>query len=172
MKLTNNETKVANVLAKGIVIILAIFFYFIRLIFKSLYRLKRFLFRLAIVIFIFYNAYTVLHLVVYAPYSNASEFRRVEKPLTEKEQIINYVIDRFGKDSQDALKVFKCESGLRPDAVGHNTNGSSDYGIAQINSIHSVPGRFLLDWRTNIDIAYKIFSEQGWTPWTCRKVLE
>lgn len=172
MKLTKQEKKIADILAKIIVIELAILFYILRFFVKTTYKLKRYLFRLAIVIFIFYNAYPVLHLVAYAPYANASEFRYTQKPQTEQEQIVNYIYDRFGKDSSDAFKVFKCESGLRPHAFHQNWTDNWDYGIAQINTVHKVPERFLYDWHVNIDVAYVIFKEQGWTPWTCKYVLK
>lgn len=170
-KLTSTEMKVSLLIAKFIVVILAILAYTLRAIVITLFKLKRWLFRIAIVILITHSAFSTLTQITYAPYAHATEFKRIEKPLTEKEQIINYVFDRFGKDAEDALAVFKCESGLRANAIGHNTNGSTDYGVAQINSIHQVNGNYLLDYRTNIDIAYQIFSEQSWRPWTCSRVL-
>ena len=176
-KLTNREESAALILAKGIVILVAIVAYFIRLVFSTLFKLKRTLYKLAIIILLVNSALTALNTVAYAPYANASEFQYTKVPVTEKEQIVNYIYDRFGKDAPDALKVFKCESGLRPDAMNTNWSktpgvaSSYDYGVAQINTVHNVDKSFLLDWHTNIDVAYKIFSEQSWTPWTCKWVL-
>ena len=178
MKLSRNESIIVNYLALLIGLILFVIIYFFRLIFKLLFKLKRWLFRLAIVIFILYNGMITHTFYVNAPYANASEFQYTQKPQTEKEQIVKYIYDRFGSNAPEALKVFKCESGLRPDAVNTNWSktpgvaSSYDYGIAQINSVHQVGKNYLLDWHTNIDVAYKIFSEQGWTPWVCRYVLK
>lgn len=86
---------------------------------------------------------------------------------SEQATIIAYIRQVFGKDADDAIKVARCESKLNPLAVGHNTNGSTDTGIFQINSIHGVNGYFLTNWRTNVDIAKTIFDRNGWNAWTC-----
>ena len=62
------------------------------------------------------------------------------------------------------------ESGGNPKAVNHaNRNGSSDYGLFQINSVH---GSLLKqgDWRDPVDnakMALKVYRDAGnkWTPW-------
>jgi hypothetical protein len=78
----------------------------------------------------------------------------------------------WGSEADNALAVFKCESGLKGDAINKaNTNGSIDYGFSQINSIHGIPSKWLLNWRTNITIAYQMWSEQGWRPWVCARKL-
>lgn len=79
----------------------------------------------------------------------------------------------FGKDAEKALKVFQCESGLRPKAYNKNTNGSIDVGLAQINSIHGVNKRFLENPSINIRVAKQLFDEQGGSfgPWVCAKKL-
>lgn len=39
--------------------------------------------------------------------------------------------------NQDVLRaILRIESGLKPDAVGRNTNGTVDVGIGQMNSMH------------------------------------
>lgn len=179
MKLTSNEQQIANVIAKGIVIVLAIFAYLIRLIFKLLYRLKRYLFRLAIVIFIFYNALTVLHMVAYAPYANASEFQYTQKPQTEHEKIVNYIIEVFGKYSDQALKIANCESHLNPLAKNDNTTWGGvgqDLGLFQLNVVYqrvSNPA-FLYDYKVNTNMAWVIFKNSGynWHLWSCKYVLK
>lgn len=64
-----------------------------------------------------------------------------------------------------------CESGGRPNATHLNNDGSMDYGLMQINSIHRkrVGGDLnaLLDPETNVRVAHDIFVEQGFTPWVC-----
>jgi hypothetical protein len=106
--------------------------------------------------------------------SPVSDAKVIEVP------VIKYVIPQtvqdeicsvFGKDCADAIRVFTCESGLRPSAHGVNTNGSTDTGIAQINSVHSIPEKYLKNQHVNIQIAYQIFQEQHWAPWTCARKL-
>lgn len=68
-----------------------------------------------------------------------------------------------------ALKVATAESGLDPKAVNNaNKNGTSDYGLFQINSIHKPTAQEKTDPYANAKRAYKIFQEAGnkWTPWS------
>ena len=82
------------------------------------------------------------------------------------------IIDRvFGKDAPEAKKVFTCESHLKADATHKNNDGSLDVGIAQINSVHSIPESYLKNPMINILVAKQIFDAQGWNPWTCKKAL-
>lgn len=86
--------------------------------------------------------------------------------LSEKEQIIQYITQVFGKDAPDAFNILYCENrGLRPDAVNYNRNGSIDEGIFQINSIHKQTD--MTNWKKNIDFAYKLFKRGGWSQWSC-----
>lgn len=68
-----------------------------------------------------------------------------------------------------AVTVARAESGWRPDASHVNSNGSTDHGLWQINSVHAS----LLaagDWRdpvANARMAYAVSSGgANWTPWT------
>lgn len=69
-----------------------------------------------------------------------------------------------------AVAVAGAESGYNPTATNHNTNGSTDYGLWQINSTHAdlLGGH---DWRdpaTNAWMAYQVWRQAGgsWTPWS------
>lgn len=66
-----------------------------------------------------------------------------------------------------AIMCFYTESKLNPNAYNFNSNGTGDYNIAQINSVHisKYGDKFMHDWKENIRIAYKIYKEQGWKPW-------
>jgi len=90
-------------------------------------------------------------------------------PIEYRKQIVR---DVFGKDADDAIKVFMCE-GLRSNKCndGLNKNGSFDCGVAQINSVHGIARKWLLNPEINIRVAYQIFQAQGWNPWTCKYVL-
>lgn len=75
-------------------------------------------------------------------------------------------------DPVEATAVILAESGGKPTITNRNNNGSVDYGLWQINSIH----RGLLaanDWRDpagNTRMAVAIYREAGgWTPWVAWK---
>lgn len=89
-------------------------------------------------------------------------------PLTEDQQ---YLCNKFGKDCKTALAIFRAESGLNAKAINVNTNGSVDFGCMQINSVHlkniDTTKINLLNCRDNIDVAYKIFTQQkNFNAWT------
>lgn len=89
--------------------------------------------------------------------------------LTEKEQIINYIVEVFGEDAPEAFNVLHCENrNLDPKAINHNRNGSQDLGIFQLNNRYW-GGEENLNWKTNIDKAKIVFDRAGksWKPWTC-----
>lgn len=68
-----------------------------------------------------------------------------------------------------ALAVAKAESGLNPRAVNNkNKNGTSDYGLFQINSIHKPTAQEKVDPYANAKRAYQIWKDAGgkWTPWS------
>jgi len=95
----------------------------------------------------------------------------------DKQAIIAAIQETFGKDAEQAIRIASCESGIRSEAIGHNSNGSRDYGIFQINSVHfgKIPVKdkvaYLLNADNNIALAYQIYQRQGWNPWVCKKVL-
>lgn len=74
---------------------------------------------------------------------NASRVEKIKKQLTtedfqmEKEETIPEMITRIAKkngvDPNLAIRVAKCESGLNPNAVNENTDGTTDRGLYQIN---------------------------------------
>lgn len=69
-----------------------------------------------------------------------------------------------------ALAISWAENGSRKcDRVSPaNSNGTKDYGVFQINTIHAWRGN-LTDCKENIRIAKEIFDEQGWSPWSVYK---
>lgn len=73
-----------------------------------------------------------------------------------------------------AQAVATAESGRRPTAVnGKNTNGSTDFGLWEINSIHRPrferetgrPWSDIQDPNANTEFAVILQREQGWRPW-------
>lgn len=71
------------------------------------------------------------------------------------------------------IQVMKCESGLRPDAINKNKNGTFDIGIGQINDVHSkrISRQDRMDFVKNIDFVYKLYQEQNLRPWVCAHKL-
>lgn len=68
-----------------------------------------------------------------------------------------------------ALAVATAESGLNPRAVNNkNRNGTSDYGLFQINSIHKPTAQEKVDPYANAKRAYRIWKDAGgkWSPWS------
>ena len=82
----------------------------------------------------------------------------------------------FQEHTSDALKVANCESSMNPGAV---SPGGGNHGLFQINSVH----RAAFEQRTgesfskvydpwwNTMYARMLFDDQGWGPWSCKRVL-
>lgn len=67
-----------------------------------------------------------------------------------------------------ALAISQAENGTRQcNRIHVNKNGTLDYGVFQVNSIHG--STELLDCRKNIEVAYQIFKKSGWSPWVTFK---
>jgi hypothetical protein len=89
---------------------------------------------------------------------------------SELEQIVAYITKKFAPEGKhvvvQAINCFYSESGLRNNAIGVNKNGSNDVGVAQINSIHGMSTEDRMDYKKNIDKAYKIYKSRGnWSAW-------
>lgn len=68
-----------------------------------------------------------------------------------------------------AVAVALAESSGNPTATNHNTNGSTDYGLFQINSVHSdlLSKHNWQDPTDNARMALAISAHgNNWTPWT------
>jgi hypothetical protein len=94
---------------------------------------------------------------------------KVDHSLTEKEQILNYIVEVFGEDAADAITIInKCENhAFDPKATNWNSNGTWDAGIFQVNEIHGYTIEQMKDWKQNIDAAKIIFDGRGWEAWAC-----
>lgn len=103
---------------------------------------------------------------------SAKEFITVEKIVEKKvfanpQTIEEKIAVVFGEDAEQAIKVARCESGLNPKAVN---KASSARGLFQImQSWHKIDQKWLFDPEINIRVAYKLWTEQGWTPWEASK---
>ncbi len=96
-------------------------------------------------------------------------------PTLTDAQIAHYAIGAgfTGADVGIAVAVALAESRGRTDAdnTGTNRNGSTDYGVWQINTVHAD----LLksgDWRNPADnarMAHSVFASSGWRAWSTYK---
>ncbi len=138
---------------------------------KLLWKTKRWLSIFLLASFVMYG-FSNIGVSAISPRANLSQPIVVApSPTSEQQQIKDYIIQVFGEDAPDAFKILACENhSLNPLATGHNTNGTYDRGIFQLNDIHGIPSQYAYDWHVNIDIAYHIFKEQGWRPWACESV--
>lgn len=78
------------------------------------------------------------------------------------------MVDQYDWDTEIMLAIMYAESSCRPnlDNTGLNKNGSVDYGLFQINSIHGHNPEDLMDPEYNIKAAYKIYKSQGLRAWS------
>ena len=73
-------------------------------------------------------------------------------------------------DITTMIKIGRCESGLRENAMGVNTNKTVDRGVFQLNSIHkNISNQDAFDFEKNIKYAWNMFKAQGTTPWNSSK---
>lgn len=74
-----------------------------------------------------------------------------------------------GTDINIAVAVARAESGWNPKITNRNNNGSIDYGLFQINSIHEaiLAGGNWADAQQNAAMAFKVWTDAGgsWGPW-------
>jgi hypothetical protein len=86
------------------------------------------------------------------------------------------VMQAFGSEATHALAVLQCENpDLNPRAIHHDGDGTSDWGLFQINIVYN-RGAFdtadhLLDPWYNISVAARVYAERGWGDWTCGRLL-
>lgn len=86
----------------------------------------------------------------------------------EGENSIEEIISRyFHEDPETAIAIANAESGLNPLAVNtKNTNGTTDYGLWQINSIHNPTEVQKTDAVENTKLAREIYERRGWDAWS------
>lgn len=173
IRLKNWEYQLVLVIAKVLVVIIAL----VGLVFKVIYKFKRYIYKIALVILITYSSLNALQTIAYAPKANASQYQYSNKPQMEHELIVNEIYNVFGKDAPKAFKLLNCENKrLNPNAINDNTvwgGVGRDYSIFQINDTwQRVQPKFLLNWRVNILVAKQIYDEShSFKMWTCGKEL-
>lgn len=74
-------------------------------------------------------------------------------------------------EAQTAAAVALAESSGNPTASHRNSNGSTDFGLWQINSVHSqlLAGKVWQEPSVNARMAYEVWKGSGWNAWTTYK---
>ena len=77
------------------------------------------------------------------------------------------LVEKYPWNSRIMLAIMGAESNcnLRSDNTGLNTNGTYDYGLFQINSVHGHSRDILANPAKNTEIAFKIWQSQGYRAW-------
>lgn len=99
-----------------------------------------------------------------------------EKKLSAYTDVEKKIYEYFGKDTDWAIRCFKSESGLRPNAINDkNRNKTIDVGLAQINTPTHCSKLGESNWNrcieslqdvdTNLKVAKMIYDRQGSKPW-------
>lgn len=95
-----------------------------------------------------------------------------------EDQIISEIKDVFGSEWRIALAIAKAESGLDKNAIGDKHlrywKGGEMFGdsvgVFQIRRFPNRPSKSeLLNFKTNIAYAKKLYDEQGFSPWSVFK---
>ena len=78
------------------------------------------------------------------------------------------IVEKYPWNSKVMLAIARAESGCNPrsDNSGLNTNGTYDYGLFQINSVHGHSRDILANPAKNTEIAFKIWQSQGYRAWS------
>lgn len=88
--------------------------------------------------------------------------------------VARYAHDAGFPNSQlvTAVAIAYAESSFNETSTHHNQDGSTDYGLWQINSVHNFPEVTSGAWRdprVNAQLAYRVYTAQGWNAWSTHK---
>lgn len=78
----------------------------------------------------------------------------------------------FGPAAAHARRIVACESSWNPGAKHRNRNGTTDYGLFQLNDGGTLQSLGLtraeaLDPVANVRAAHRLYLRRGWEPWAC-----
>ncbi len=109
---------------------------------------------------------------------------RAAKKIVSQKQLLKLVKRHFPKDQiGNAMAVAECESGQRSIVGDTNPDGTTDWGVFQLNDAGTLQGSLrtigvnfadtraaqvaALDPVTNVKAAGAIYRDRGWAPWVC-----
>jgi len=108
--------------------------------------------------------------------STTARMTEIEKELNiywrEKSNVVKLIRDTFPEEPKTAIAVANCESGLNPKAYNpNNSNGSTDGGLWQINSVHDKRldelGLDKFNPEDATEFARMLYEKNGWNDWVC-----
>lgn len=121
-----------------------------------------------------------------ASYSGATEspqsvFLRQKVPSEPQKDALRGVhalIKQYNWHIPTILRIMECESHFNPRAHNYNPRtGDDSYGLMQINMLgkmgesrrarFNITNKDLFDPAINIEVAYKIYLDQGYSAWSC-----
>lgn len=91
-------------------------------------------------------------------------------------EIIHEVVvlsDEYHQNPLAALAIMKCESGLEPEAMHTNNNGTKDIGLWQINDTHlseaKAEGYNIFEATDNLEYGMRLLAKEGTEPWSASR---
>lgn len=87
------------------------------------------------------------------------------------EELVGHLIDVFGaKDTPYIYQLILCESGGKTSARHLNDNGTTDFNLLQVNSLHLPEASKLnldlvYNWKDNLLMGKMILDQQGFGAW-------
>ena len=109
---------------------------------------------------------------IYVPFESLKIITKVETVYAgyqPKNEIEKMICDpKYEWDCHIMSAIAMAESGQRCviNNAGTNRNGTIDYGLMQINSIHSFDYNQIYDCEYNLEIAYKVWLGGGYKAWS------
>jgi soluble lytic murein transglycosylase-like protein len=98
------------------------------------------------------------------PNEGTAELNLSARPSGSIEELIKKTWNNE-EEAKIAIAVARAESGLRPEATNINNNGSTDYNVFQINSVHNLTEAQKKDPAENIKLAHSLWERSGWKIW-------
>ncbi len=83
--------------------------------------------------------------------------------------LINVKSALYSIDSELVRDIVECESGGLITAINHNTNGTTDRGLMQINTVHQTGALDMFNPEDNLEFGLRLMKEQGTRPWNSSK---
>lgn len=87
------------------------------------------------------------------------------KPRNKIEEMICNPDYEWDCHIMSAIAMAESGQNCLADNTGTNRDGSTDFGLMQINNIHSFDYNQIYDCEYNVKIAYRIWKEQGYNGW-------
>lgn len=164
-KLTSTEMKISLFIAKFIVVILAILAYTLRAIIITLFKLKRWLFRLAILMLVLYGAFNAVTTVIYAPPAKATPLI-LRNNYTVKEIVMSMGKYEFGENQLNSLEqIIFHESGFNPKALNKSSGACGIFQSLPCTKMLSTSLQDQVQWGFNyIKVRYGT-PNNAWAFW-------